>query len=106
MKVKKERMENNLVPILFPLEPAEFWVEIRRIIQREISRAQKVSSSVPLMETPGLTQKPLYKISEICTLFHDSRLIVYEWVKQGKLRRIKKESRVYFLETDIQQLLQ
>jgi hypothetical protein len=75
-----QRMENSSVPILFPLEPAEFWAEIRKIIQEEISKGQKVSTPAPLMETPGLTQKPLYKISEICTLFHVSRPTAYDWI--------------------------
>lgn len=93
--------------MLFPYEPGEFWMQIRQIIQEEVGKASKIK--VPennLMQTPGLTQKPLYKIAEICQLFKVSRTTVHEWVKHGKLRRVKVRSRVYFLGNDVQQLLQ
>jgi excisionase family DNA binding protein len=102
---KMQRMDNSAVPILIPLAPADFWAQIRIIIQEELSKTQKTPMDTSLMETPGLTQKPLYKISEICTLFQVSRPTVYEWVKHGKLRRVKIRSRVYFLGTDIRDLL-
>ena len=106
-KKKMWCMDNNTsVPILFPFEPAEFWTQIRKIIQEEITKLhleKPVISS--LMETPGLTEKPLYKINEICMLFNVSKPTVYEWIKHGKLRRVKIRSRVYFLGKDIQQLL-
>ena len=103
-----QRMENNgTVPILFPFEPSEFWAQIRQIIKEEINKANtEKAHSTPLLETPGLTQKPLYKISEICSLFHVSKPTIYDWVKHGKLRRVKIRSRVYFLGSEIQQLLQ
>lgn len=101
-------MENiNSVPMLFPYEPGEFWTQIRQIIQEEVRKANKEKTPEgSLMETPGLTQKPLYKIAEICQLFKVSRTTVHDWVKHGKLRRVKIRSRVYFLGNDIQQLLQ
>jgi excisionase family DNA binding protein len=106
--MKNERMDSNTsVPILFPFEPAEFWTQIRKVIQEEVSKIQyerQVTSAI--METPGLTEKPLYKINEICMLFNVSKPTIYEWIKHGKLRRVKIRSRVYFLGKDIQQLLQ
>jgi hypothetical protein len=37
-----QAMEKNAsVPILIPLDPAEFWTRIREIIREEISRNQK-----------------------------------------------------------------
>jgi len=101
-------MENNsLVPMLFPFEPAEFWSQIRQIIREEVNKVntEKLPDS-SLLNTPGLTQKPLYKINEICSLFNVSKPTIYDWVKHGKLRRVKIRSRVYFLGNDIQQLLQ
>jgi hypothetical protein len=50
----KERcMENNpSIPILFPYEPAEFWIQMRRTIQEEIINMQKASSDLSkLMKT-------------------------------------------------------
>lgn len=100
-------MENAAVPMLFPYEPGEFWAQIRKIIQEEVGQAQKSSAAEPgIMETPGLTEKPLYKIAEICKLFNISRTTVYDWVKHGKLRRVKIRSRVYFLGCEVKQLLE
>ena len=93
--------------MLFPFEPGEFWTQIRQIIQEEVGKSNKIkgASNSNLMETPGLTQKPLYKIAEICQLFKVSRTTVHDWVKHGKLRKVKVRSRVYFLGNDVQQLL-
>ncbi len=101
-------MEKNVsVPILIPFEPEEFWTQIRSIIREEVTRNQKEQPLMPLiMETPGLTEKPLYKIQEICTLFKVTKPTIYDWIKHGKLKRVKIRSRVYFLGSDIKQLMQ
>jgi excisionase family DNA binding protein len=102
-------MENNVaVPILIPFEPEEFWSQIRTIIREEMGRNQKEQTlcSTSIMETPGLTEKPLYKIQEICSLFRVSKPTIYDWIKHGKLKRIKIRSRVYFLGSDVRQLMQ
>ena len=99
--------KNTSVPILFPFEPEEFWAQIRGIIREEVSRNQKTPLAIAtLMETPGLTEKPLYKIQEICTLFKVTKPTIYDWIKHGKLKRVKIRSRVYFLGSDIRQLMQ
>ena len=101
-------MEKNVaVPMLIPFQPEEFWAEIRLIIREEVCRNQKeqqISSS--LMETPGLIEKPLFKMQEICSLFKVTKPTIYEWIKHGKLKRVKIRSRVYFLGSDIRQLMQ
>lgn len=101
-------MENNSsVPILFPFDPNEFWEQMRQIIREEVSKSQKESTPIlNNMSVPGLTEKPLYKIQEICSLFKVSKPTIYDWVKHGKLRRIKIRSRVFFLGSDIRQLIQ
>jgi len=102
-------MEKNLsVPILIPLEPEEFWTQIRSIIREEVARGQKEQpiTLTPVTETPGLTEKPLYKIQEICSLFRVTKPTIYDWIKHGKLKRVKIRSRVYFLGSDIRQLMQ
>ena len=98
--------QNTSIPILIPFEPEEFWAQIRVIIREEVTRNQKgqtVASNI--METPGLTEKPLYKIQEICALFKISKPTIYDWVKHGKLKKVKIRSRVYFLGSDIRQLI-
>lgn len=100
-------MENNkAVPILIPLEPEEFWDQIRSIIREEVTRNHKDQNSpCNIMETPGLTEKPLYKMHEVCSLFKVTKPTIYDWIKHGKLRRLKIRSRVYFLGKDVRELM-
>lgn len=91
------------MPVLLPIELDAFWKEIRLIIREEIEK--KGSAINNLYHTEGLTQKPLYKIHEVCKLFAVTRPTIYDWIKHGKLRPFKIRSRVYFLYNDIQQLL-
>jgi excisionase family DNA binding protein len=58
------------------------------------------------METPGLTEKPLFKMNEVCSLFKVTKPTIYDWVKCGKLKKVKIRSRVYFLGEDIRKLIQ
>jgi excisionase family DNA binding protein len=95
-----------LTPILFPYEPEQFWQSMRQIIREEVSNGEKQKPGTHVYETPGLNYKPLYKITEVCTLFHVTKPTIYDWVKHGKLKPLKIRSRVFFLWQDIQQLLQ
>jgi excisionase family DNA binding protein len=89
------------------IEPEEFWAQIRAIIREEVARNQKEQPiQIPITETPGLTEKPLYKIQEICSIFKITKPTIYDWIKHGKLKRVKIRSRVYFLGSDIKQLMQ
>ena len=101
-------MEKNVsVPILISFEPEEFWGHIRLIIREEVTRKnQEKPSNGNILETPGLTEKPLFKMQEICTLFKVTKPTIYDWIKHGKLRRVKIRSRVYFLGSEIKQLMQ
>jgi excisionase family DNA binding protein len=101
-------MERNAsASILIPFEPEEFWNQIRIIIREEVSKNQREQPIMAtIMETPGLTEKPLYKMQEICSLFKVTKPTIYDWIKHGKLKRVKIRSRVYFLGSDIRQLMQ
>jgi excisionase family DNA binding protein len=94
-----------VTPMLFPFEPEEFWQSLRKIIREEVQTISKQGPSATSFETPGLSYKPLYKIEELCALFHVTKPTIYDWVKHGKLKPYKIRSRVYFLHQDIQQLL-
>jgi excisionase family DNA binding protein len=96
---------NTNTPMLFPYQPEEFWQSIRQIIREEINSIEKQRVSPATFETPGLTYKPLFKIAEVCSLFHVTKPTIYDWVKHGKLKPYKIRSRVYFLWQDVQQLL-
>ncbi|MEO7802062.1 MAG: helix-turn-helix domain-containing protein [Ginsengibacter sp.] len=106
-KVMKENVINTspLTPMLFPYEPKQFWESIRQIIREEVSSAQKHKLATTSFETPGMTYKPLYKIEEVCALFHVTKPTIYDWIKHGKLKPFKIRSRVFFLWQDIEQLI-
>ena len=102
----QELVKNGSTPMLFPYEQSEFWQQIRQIIREElgkIEREKQVTGSV--LETPGLTYKPLLKMVELCSLFQVTRPTVYGWIKLGKIKQVKVRSRVYFLWQDVQQLM-
>lgn len=104
----KENVSNgsHATPMLFPYEPEQFWQSIRLIIREEVTQAEKQRPDSPGYQTPGLSYKPLYKIAEVCALFHVTKPTIYDWIKHGKLKPFKIRSRVFFLWQDIQQLLQ
>jgi excisionase family DNA binding protein len=98
--------QSTQIPILIPLEQDAFWKQVRTIIREEIEKADfKTVNGPAVFHTEGLTEKPLFKISEVCKLFAVSRPTIYDWIKHGKLRPFKIRSRVYFLRNDIQDLL-
>jgi len=97
-------MEKNApMPILVPLEPAEFWQSMRLIVREEL--AGQAKTPVNLTQVNGLTEKPLYKMKEICALFAVSRRTVYDWIKAGRLHPMKVRSRVYFAGAEINALI-
>lgn len=99
---------NQATPMLFPIEPAQFWAQVRLIIREEVQNLeiQIPAPAQPLLETPGLTYKPPLKIAEVCQLFQVSKPTIYDWIKHGKLNPFKVRSRVFFLSQDVQQLVQ
>ncbi len=99
------RSEATPTPILFPIDPLKFWDTIRLIIREEVNNVEQKKPVSVSFETPGMTYKPLYKIAEVCNLFQVTKPTIYDWVKHGKLKPFKIQSRVYFLWQDIQQLL-
>ncbi|MBO9203239.1 MULTISPECIES: helix-turn-helix domain-containing protein [Niastella] len=102
----KELNTNGNTPILFPYEPTEYWQSIRQVIREEMARMEKENPPKGnLLETPGLTYKPLLKITELCTLFQVTKPTIYSWIKAGKLKPVKVRSRAYFLFQDVQKLM-
>ena len=103
----KENETNGQIktPILFPYDPNEYWESIRKIILEEINGREGVKTNILKFETPGLSYKPLYKIAEVCQIFHITKPTIYDWVKHGKLKPFKIRSRVYFLWQDIEKLI-
>lgn len=104
----KEPMSSaaNSTPMLFPYDPEQFWRSMRQIIREEVGNMEAKGRVPSIYETPGMTNKPLYKIAEVCLLFQVTKPTIYEWIRCGKLKPLKIQSRVFFLWQDIQQLLQ
>ncbi|WP_018614914.1 helix-turn-helix domain-containing protein [Segetibacter koreensis] len=88
--------EKVVTPMLFPFEPDQFWELMRQLIREEVSHIEKQKPDNSAFETAGMTYKPLYKIAEVCSLFHVSKPTIYKWIKHGKLKPYKIRSRVYF----------
>ena len=91
--------------ILFPYSPAEYWNKIRFIIREEVGMKEKTSPGSSVADVPAISYKPLFKVSEVCSLFSVSQQTVYLWIDQGILKPHKVRSRVYFLWTDIELLI-
>jgi excisionase family DNA binding protein len=98
--VKREVISS---PILFPYEPVDFWMHLRKVIREEIAKG--VVPEVQLSAPGGLFNKPLYKMKEVCALFQITRPTVYEWVRLGKLHPVKIRSRVFFRGAEVEGLL-
>ena len=85
------------------MDPNEFWSHLRTIIEEVINQKNNSISKLSSVENP--TPK-LLKAKEVCELFRISKPTIYEWLKLGKLKSIKIESRRYFLWEDIEELIQ
>lgn len=96
---------NTSMPILIPLPPEEFWMKIQMIVKEELSLMQKKDESDLCENIFGLNEKSLLKVSEVCMFFSVSKTTIYDWIKKGKLKRLKVGSRVYFLRSDIRDLI-
>ena len=95
---------NNQIPMLFPFDPNEFWEHIRKIVKEEVCNNEKQKKLFE-SESNTLSDKQLYKIADICSMFNISKPTIYEWIKAGKLKPLKIRSRVFFLWSEIQFLL-
>ena len=91
------------VPMLFPVEPKEFWQQMRKIIEEVVGQKNTSPANHP---AENQTNKTLLKAKEICELFQVSKPTVYEWMRQGKLQSVKIRSRRYFLSQDVENLIQ
>ena len=97
--------DESETPILIPYQQQLFLETIRKVVREEMISVSRTKPVTPVYETPGLTYKPLYKIAEVCSIFHITKPTVYDWIRHGKLKPFKIRSRVYFLWQDIDQML-
>ncbi len=99
-------MDTNNIPILLPYEPADYWKRMKELVHEEVKAVLKNKEDLSSIHVNGLTEKPLFKVSELCTIFKVSKPTIYEWIKAGKLKPLKIRSRVFFLGRDIRQLME
>ena len=71
---------NPVTPLLFPYEPEQYWHLMRVIIREEMHNLDKKQCVSSSYETPGMAYKPLFKMSEVCELFHVTKPTIYDWV--------------------------
>ncbi len=91
-------MEN--VQLLIPVEPKEFWRRLKSIVEEVLIESK---SGAP---TDKHAERPLLKAKEVCEIFHISKPTIYEWLKQGKIKSVKIQSRRYFHWKDVEDLIQ
>lgn len=91
-------MEN--VQVLIPVEPKEFWRQLKAIVEEAV---QQTSQSLPENKHQ---ERPLLKATEICEIFHISKPTIYDWLKQGKIKSVKIQSRRYFHWKDVEELIE
>lgn len=100
--------ENNVrgkAAIIFSYDPEEFLEELRKLIRDEFRYAVAVFQSKNENVSNKSTEYDLMKVRELCQFLKVSKPTIYDWIKCGKLKPIKIQSRVYFLRKEIDQLL-
>ena|SRR5665213_18744 len=90
-------MEN--VQMLVPMEPNAFWQQLKAIVEQVIAESKQ---EAPVDKH---TERPLLKAKEVCEIFHISKPTIYDWLKQGKIKSVKIQSRRYFHWKDVDELI-
>ena len=89
--------------ILFPMEPKEFWKQLRAIVDEVIIQHDR---KAPLNSINENSQPRLLKAKEVCAIFKITKPTVYDWMDKGKLPSIKIGSRRFFKSEDVDALIE
>jgi len=89
----------NNVQMLVPMEPDAFWQQLRTIVAEVVAEGQKHPP------VDNHTERPLLKATEVCDIFKVSKPTLYDWLKQGKIKSVKIQSRRYFHWNDVDELI-
>lgn len=92
-------------PMLFPVNPVDFWKQIRLVMEEVIEEKLNNSQNLQGSSNIDLPEKTLLKLSEVCALFRVSKPTLYEWIKLDKLKSFKIRSRRYFSRSDIEAII-
>jgi len=90
--------------ILFPMDPEELLKKMKQMLEEILS--QKNDQNGSINSNNFLQGKDLLKAKQVCDLFQVSKPTLYQWMKEGKLRSVKIQSRRFFLWKDIDELIQ
>ena len=82
-------MEN--VQMLLPIEPREFWQQMKKIVEQAVNESK-------LQTADKHTKRPLLKVKEVCEIFHVYKPTLYDWLKQGKIKSVKIQSTLFYVE--------
>ncbi|RAJ77612.1 hypothetical protein CLV59_107381 [Chitinophaga dinghuensis] len=74
-----EKSEKAFTPMFFPYAPDQFLEQIRTVVREEVMPLERNQPTPVLYKTPGLTQKPIYKITEVCQLFQGTKPTIHSW---------------------------
>jgi excisionase family DNA binding protein len=90
-------MDNNSnIPMLFPVDPEQFWTRIRQIIGEEIKAALPDGKEVSLT-----TEEPLMTRKEIAAYLKISLVTLNDWTKNRGLPKHRKRGGVRFLKSEV-----
>lgn len=86
--------------ILIPIDPETFWAKLREIVEQVMNDRDRKTRQSGNEGTPQLL-----KVKEVCELFQISKPTIYDWIRKGQLHSVKIESRRFFLESDIEEMI-
>lgn len=100
-----ERNVSGKASIFFSYDPDELLEDLRKLIREEFRLALTVFQSKHANSFNRSSENELMKVRDLCNFLKVSKPTIYDWIKCGKLRPIKIQSRIYFLRKEIDQLL-
>jgi len=88
--------------ILFPMDPKEFWKQLRAIVDEVIIQHDR---KAPLNSIKENSQPRLLKAKEVCAIFKITKPTLYDWMEKENLPSIKIGSRRFFKSEDVDGLI-
>jgi excisionase family DNA binding protein len=88
--------------MLFPMEPEEFWKQLRVIVDEAIVQHNRQAPINPVKDN----SQRLLKAKEVCAIFKISKPTLYEWMDHGKIFSIKIGSRRFFESSEVDALIE
>jgi len=89
----------NNVQMLVPMEPNAFWEQLRTIVTEVVAEGKR------LPPVDNHIDRPLLKATEVCDILKVSKPTLYDWLKHGKIKSVKIQSRRYFHWNDVEELI-